>query len=84
MRLLFAHLRLIHRCWRERERESERKRKRGAPPPLLQAGRVFKPPAGPEGKHGRFKGKYVNGKTAGQMIKIMEFPGENGRVDRYE
>ena len=31
-----------------------------------------------------FKGKYVNGKTAGQMIKIKEFPGENGRVDRYE
>ena len=42
------------------------------------------PPAGPEGKHGRFKGKYVNGKTVGQMIKITEFPGENGRVDWYE
>ena len=28
------------------------------------------PPAEPEVKHGRFKGKYVNGKTTGQMIKI--------------
>ena len=42
------------------------------------------PPAGPEGKHGRFKGKCVNGKIAGQMIKITKFPGKNGRVDRYE
>ena len=40
-------------------------------------------PAGQEGKHRRFKGKYVNGKTVGQMIKITEFPGENERVDRY-
>ena len=42
------------------------------------------PPAGPEGKHGRFKGKYVNEKTAGQMIKITEFSRENRRVDRYD
>ena len=41
------------------------------------------PPAGLEGKHERFKGKYVNGKTVGHMTKITEFPCENGRVDRY-
>ena len=41
------------------------------------------PPAGPEGKHRIFKGKYVKGKTAEQMIEITEFPGENWRVDRY-
>ena len=40
------------------------------------------PPAGPEGKHGRFKGKYVNRKTARLMIKLTEFPAKNGRVDR--
>ena len=66
------------------EREREREMGETAPPPdLPQAGRAFKPPAGPDWKHGRFKGKYVNGKTTGQMIKIMEFTGENGRVDRY-
>ena len=41
------------------------------------------PPAGLEGKYGRFKGKYVNRKTAGQLTKITEFPRKNGQVDRY-